>query len=265
MKKHTLKKEKDFVQISNRILINPDISLKAKGMLSLILSLPENWDFSIEGIASKCKESKESIRTALKELEKAGYIKRSRMRSVDGKITKMEYEIFEEPYKDTPSSENQELDTPKKVTFDMGNPTVNNIKNNNIKNNNTKSNLSISHTDSDIDKYRERIKYNIDYDILVERDYINKYMLDEIIELMTETICSEKELITISGNAHCTEYVKNKFLKIDSSHIEYILECMENTTTKIGNIKQYLLATIFNAPTTINSYYNALARNNTHC
>ena len=108
MTKYTIKKEKDFVQIPNSILTSPDISLKAKGILALMLSLPDNWKFSIEGIASKCKESKECISNAIKELESAGYIKRTMMHGVDGKITGMEYEIFEEPYTVTEGEEHNE-------------------------------------------------------------------------------------------------------------------------------------------------------------
>ena len=90
MTKYTIKKEKDFVQIPNSILTNPDISLKAKGILALMLSLPDNWKFSIEGIASKCKESRECISNAIKELESAGYVKRTMKHANDGKITGME-------------------------------------------------------------------------------------------------------------------------------------------------------------------------------
>ena len=90
------------------MLTSPDISLKAKGILALMLSLPDNWKFSIEGIASKCKESKECIGSAIKELESAGYIKRTMMHGDDGKITVMEYEIFEEPYTVTEAEEHNE-------------------------------------------------------------------------------------------------------------------------------------------------------------
>ena len=108
MTKYTIKKEKDFVQIPNSILTSPNISLKAKGILALMLSLPDNWKFSIEGIASKCKESKECIGGAIKELEYAGYVKRTMMHGDDGKITGMEYEIFEESYAITEDEEHSD-------------------------------------------------------------------------------------------------------------------------------------------------------------
>ena len=214
-----------------------------------MLSLPNNWNFSIEGIASKCKESKECIANAIKELEAAEYIKRTMMRGDDGKITKMEYEIFEVPC----------------TVTEAENPWVNNTKtnkkeNNNILFNNTQSNPissknKISFNMSEIDRCRWMIKDNIDYYILVKRDYIPDDMLDEIVELMVETICSKNETITIASNTYPHELVKSKFLKINSGHIEYVIECLSNNTTKIGNIKQYILAAIFNAPNTIGSYY----------
>lgn len=304
MTKYTIKKEKDFVQIPNSILTSPDISLKAKGILALMLSLPDNWKFSIEGIASKCKESKECIANAIKELETAGYIKRTMMHGNDGKITGMEYEIFEEPYTaveaeehndekpcedkpctdnhsaekpltedaseekpltDKPSTENPSMDLPVKEKPSEENPWVNNIKinkkeNNNILYNNTQSNPipsknKISFNMSEIDKCRWMIKDNIDYYILVKRDYIPNDMLDEIVELMVETICSKNETITIASNTYPHELVKSKFLKINSDHIEYIIDCVSKNTTKVNNIKQYLLAAIFNAPNTIGSYF----------
>ena len=294
MTKYTIKKEKDFVQIPNSILTNPDISLKAKGILALMLSLPDNWKFSIEGIASKCKESKECIGSAIKELESAGYIKRTMMHGVDGKITGMEYEIFEEPYtvveaeehneekpctanpsaekplteelsEEKPLTENPSMDLPVKEKPSEENHWVNNTKtnkkeNNNILYNNTQSNPipsknKISFNMSEIDRCRWMVKDNIDYDILAERDHIPRDMLDEIVEIIVETICSKKETITIASNTYPHELVKNKFLKINSDHIEYVIDCVSKNTTKISNIKQYMLAAIFNAPNTIGSYY----------
>lgn len=105
------------------------------------------------------------------------------------------------------------------------------------------------------DRCRWEIKDNIEYDILVERDHKHRDMLDEIVELMVETICSKNETIAIASNTYPQELIKNKFLKINSEHIEYIIECVSKNTTKVSNIKQYMLAAIFNAPNTIGSYY----------
>ena len=286
MKKYITKKEKGFVQISNSILSDPNISLKAKTVLAIMLSLPDNWDFSIEGISGKCKESKDCIAKAINELIDAGYVIRTKTRGADGRITKWEYEVFEEPCKtieqsneelcgeipdtalshqEKPEEENPEqdfpeLDNPSTETKDTYNTMTNKKENNNILFSNIKSNPiqskhKISFSMSEIDRCRWRIKDNIDYDILAERDYLPKDMLNEIVELMVETICSKNETITIASNTYSHELVKSKFLKINSDHIEYIIECVNSTKTEIKNIKQYLLAAIFNAPNTIGSYY----------
>ncbi|MBP1548573.1 MAG: helix-turn-helix domain-containing protein [Oscillospiraceae bacterium] len=281
MKKYITKKEKGFVQIPNSILSDPNISLKAKTVLAIMLSLPDNWDFSIDGISNKCKESKDCIAKAINELIDAGYVKRTRTHGEDGRITKWDYEVFEEPCKtseqrkeelceknpeqvfpelDNPSLDNPSEDISDKENKDTYNTIINKKENNNILYNNTQSNPISSKNElrfdmSEIEKTRWIVKYNIDYDDLVKRDSMPKDMLDEIVELMVETICSKNETITIASNTYPHELVKSKFMKIDIDHIEYIIECVSNNKTKIKNIKQYLLAAIFNAPTTIGSYY----------
>ncbi len=87
---------------------------------------------------------------------------------------------------------------------------------------------------------------------------IDKDRLDEIVDLMLETVCTARKTIRIAGDDYPAELVKSKFLKLNSSHIEFVLDCMRENTTKVRNIKQYLKAVLFNAPSTIDSYYTAL-------
>lgn len=109
----------------------------------------------------------------------------------------------------------------------------------------------------EIESYRELILDNIEYDILTEQYNSRKDMIDEIVEIMLECICSTKQRIVIGGEDLPKEVVKSRMLKIDSSHIEYILECLKKSTTKKHNIKAYLRAVIYNAPTTMDNYYTA--------
>ena len=276
MKKYITKKEKGFVQIPNSILSDPNISLKAKTVLAIMLSLPDNWDFSIDGISNKCKESKDCIAKAINELIDAGYVKRTRTHGEDGRITKWDYEVFEEPCKTSEQrkeklceknseqvfqeQDNPSEDIPDKENKDIYNTIINKKENNNILYNNTQSNPIPSKNElrfdmSEIEKTRWIVKYNIDYDILAMKDSMSKDMLDEIVELMVETICSKNETVTIASNVYPHELLKSKFLKIYSEHVEYIINCVSHNKTKINNIKQYLLAAIFNAPNTIGSYY----------
>ena len=106
--------------------------------------------------------------------------------------------------------------------------------------------------------YEEIIKDNIEYDIIVQDPHIDKERLDEIVDLMLETVCTARKKIRIAGDDYPAELVKAKFMKLNSSHIQFVLDCMQENTTKIRNIKQYLKAVLFNAPSTIDSYYTAL-------
>ena len=111
--------------------------------------------------------------------------------------------------------------------------------------------------ESDFDKYKKLVKENIDYGVLIDRHYIEKSIIDGMVNLIVETMISENDYIVISSTKFPKETVKSRFSKLDISHIEYVLECMNHNTTKIKNIKKYLLAALYNAPTTIDSYYKA--------
>lgn len=100
--------------------------------------------------------------------------------------------------------------------------------------------------------YREIVYGNIEYDILREDNTINRDQLDEIAELIVDTVCSARKTIRI--------VVKSRFLKLDSSHVQYVIDCMKNNTTYVRNIKKYLLAALYNAPGTINNYYSSLVQ-----
>ena len=108
------------------------------------------------------------------------------------------------------------------------------------------------------ESYRALILENIEYDVLSQNVQLDKDRLDELVELMVETVCSNREMIRIAGDDYPAEVVKSRFLKIDSSHIEYVLERMRENTTYVRNIKKYLLAALYNAPVTMDSYYTFL-------
>ena len=115
-----------------------------------------------------------------------------------------------------------------------------------------------SDDDEDWITYREIIKDSIEYDILCTRDNGRDHEeIDGIVDIMTEVMVSTQPKMWIAKNEYSTNLVKGKLMKINASHIEYILECFHANTSKIYNIKKYLLAAIFNAPSTIDSYYRA--------
>ena len=102
------------------------------------------------------------------------------------------------------------------------------------------------------ESYRELILENIEYDCLIQNHRLDRDRLDELVELMVDTVCR------IAGDDYPAEVVKSRFLKLDSSHIEYVLDRMRENTTYVRNIKKYLLAALYNAPATIGSYYTSL-------
>ena len=135
---------------------------------------------------------------------------------------------------------------------------------NNINNtylNNTKSNHILSNPDEmrcdELQLYQNRIKENIGLDILCRR---NPHLKDQIVgiyELILETVMCQSDTFLIASNYYPTPLVRDKFLRLDASHVEYVMQCLQANTTDVKNIKKYLLAALFNAPTTIDGYYQA--------
>lgn len=270
-------KTRDYTVMSNHHLRNTELSLKAKGLLSLMLSLPENWDYTTKGLAAICKDGIDSISSCIRELEKHGYIIRERMRNEKGQLTTIEYTILEQPKsappeREKPIQENPVLDIPAQAEPIQEKTAQLNTNKSNIKELNT----DISNTYpiksyqkepepakeksdrigyDEVETYRQIIKENIDYDVLSVNLNRDATMLDEIVDLMTETVCTQKSNLVIAGDTYPAAIVKSKLLKLTSEHIEYVIDCMRENTSDIRNIKKYLLAALFNAPSTIDSYY----------
>ena len=109
----------------------------------------------------------------------------------------------------------------------------------------------------DAKAYEQMIHENIGYDDLLIAHPYDGEMIEGIAALILETVLTQNETIVIASNRYPAEVVKSKFLKLGYSHIEYVLFCLQRNTTKVNNIKKYLLAALFNAPSTINGYYRA--------
>ena len=109
-------------------------------------------------------------------------------------------------------------------------------------------------------EYRRYFKEALELEILEQGYPADKAVLYEILELLVETVTSRKKFLRICGEEKPKEVVKSRLMKLDSSHIQYILECLKENSTQIRNIKQYLLATLYNAPVTVDSYYSAQVR-----
>ena len=287
-----VERNKGYTVMSNHHLRNKELSLKAKGLLSQMLSLPEDWDYTLAGLSFINREKIDAIREAIKELERAGYIVRSRERDEKGRLRGTDYVIFEQPQtspvSDLPTLDNPTLEKPTQEKPTLENPTQLNkdIQKTDLPKK-EKSNTDLSNTDSipilspnpspyagaaatpperkrteaaqsAFEIYEEIIKDNISYDVLVQDRQLDRERLDELVDLMLETVCTRRKTIRVAGDDYPAELVKAKFMKLDSEHIRFVLDCMSENTTKIRNIKQYMKAALFNAPSTIGSYYTSL-------
>ena len=254
--------------MSNHHLRNPMLSLKAKGLLSQMLSLPDDWDYTLKGLSRINKESVDAIRTAIWELEQAGYIIRKQSRDKKGKLSSIEYTIYEQPVTDEPILENPTTDNPipenpTQIIKDISNTDIKNkdlsiTENHPIYPSSSEKETTKRKDGIDCSVYEKLIKENIEYDILSADNKISKDKLDEMVDIMLETVCSLQDTISIAGNQYPAEIVKSRFLKINSSHIQYAFECLNENTTRIRNIKKYLMAVLYNAPVTMENYYTAL-------
>ena len=280
-----IEKTQNYTVMSNHHLRNEALTLKAKGLLSQILSLPENWDYTLAGLSHINRESVDAIRTAVHELERAGYIIRSRERKENGQLGGAEYVIREQPDGGTtpPISDPPIQKEPISENPTQANSTLENSMqlNKECKAITEEKNTYLSNTDSipfpspreredaperdgteksmsAFEIYREIIRENIEYDIMIERYPYDKDRINEIVDLMLETVCTAKKTLRIAGDDYPAELVKAKFLKLHSGHLEFVLDCLKKNTTDIRNIKKYMLAVLFNAPSTIDSYYTAL-------
>ena len=113
-------------------------------------------------------------------------------------------------------------------------------------------------TKESFESYRELILENIDYDVLASDPHVDREQLDEIVDLVQETVCSTHSRIRVAGNDYPAEVVRSKLLKLNSEHIRFVMDCLKQNTTRIRNIRQYLLTVLFNAPSTMTNYYTAL-------
>ena len=235
-----VERNKGYTVMSNHHLRNKELTLKAKGLLSQMLSLPEDWDYTLAGLSQINREKIDAIREAIKELERAGYIVRSRERDEKGRLRGADYVIYEQPHTeptpDLPTLENPTLDNPTQEKPMLEKPTLENpmqlnkdiqrtdLPTKEKRNTDLQSTHSIpilspnpspfageaatpperkrkeADTQSAYEIYREIIKDNIDYDILMQDMKFDGDRLNEIVDLMLETVCTRRETIRIAGD-----------------------------------------------------------------
>ena len=281
-------KTKDYTVMANFHLRDKSLSLKAKGLLSLMLSLPEDWDYTTKGLAYICKDGVDSICAAVKELENAGYVQRKRNRNSQGRLTNVEYTILEKPIStpevpqaakrdkspkrenpvlDNPVLENPrqdipEQDLPKQEKPAQLNTNTSSKEKINTDLSNTHSFFPAADVTSDCGQTERRItsgdiRAQIEYEIMAQR--YRRDQLDELVEIMLEVALNRSPTIHIGRDAeYPTYYVQERFQRINSMHIEKVMDGIAENRTRVYNTKAYLIAALFNSVSTIDHHYAML-------
>ena len=288
-----VEKSREFTVIANSVFKDRTLSAKAKGLLVEMLSLPENWDYTLKGLTYLFTDGLDSIRQGIRELEEHGYIVRERKRDAKGRLGGMEYVIYETPRvlvgKSSDSVENEtpepipetpicacpaeESPIPEKPTQDKPAEetamTYKEIKNKELRESITHEsnpNQSIREpTLMDVMGYeeaREQVMQNIEYDILCERYPSER--LGEIVDIASEALCTRRATFTLGKDTYPYALVKDRLLRLNASHIGYIIGCIDGNITEIHQIKPYLLKTLINAPATMESYYTTKVNHDLH-
>ena len=281
-------KTKDYTVMANFHLRDKSLSLKAKGLLSLMLSLPEDWDYTTKGLAYICKDGVDSICAAVKELENAGYVQRKRNRNSQGRLTNVEYTILEKPIStpevpqaakrdkspkrenpvlDNPVLENPrqdipEQDLPKQEKPAQLNTNTSSKEKINTDLSNTHSFFPAADVTSDCGQTERRItsgdiRAQIEYEIMAQR--YRRDQLDELVEIMLEVALNRSPTIHIGRDAeYPTYFVQERFQRINSMHIEKVMDGIAENRTRVYNTKAYLIAALFNSVSTIDHHYAML-------
>ena len=296
---YRVERTRDYTVMSNYHLKDTSLSLKAKGLLSMFLSFPEDWNYSTRGLAAICKEGVDAIGSTIKELEKAGYIIRRQLRGANGRITDTEYIIYEKPQPpEPPAPDADEPDMPPPDTAsphtenpdvagpDMAAPHTENPAQLNINQFKTqKSNTQRSNTHSfppsappappaastapvegmkEVFEKRADIRDQIEYDLIADRS--NQTQLDEFVEIMLEVTLSRSPTMKIGRDAeYPTAFVQQRFEQLNSEHIRKVLDGIRENTTRVWNTRAYLLAALFNAPATTDNHYTMLVNHDMNC
>lgn len=259
--KFRIEKRSNFTVVSNDILMNNFMSMKATCLLLKMLGRPDNWDYTINGMKTFCKEGRDAIRSALQELEYFGYLERRKVRDARGRYTDIEYIIYEEPISSPPQSGYPESENPSLENPSSENPTVINKDINKNRKNKKRTQQNIDSIPSaaapkrneDEGIWREIISENLEADCVREQSAADAGIVDDIVELMVETVCSTRDYIRVGKEDRPAAVVKSRLLKLERKHLEYVLWCFRRNTTEVRNIRAYLLTTLYNSYFSANS------------
>lgn len=266
---YRVNKNRGYTVMANFHLRDKRLSLKSVGLLSKMLSFNDGWKFSTRGLAAICKEGPDAILAALRELEKNGYLVRHQERNANGRMGSMVFEIYEEPQEVSPDMEKPQPENPDTVNPVTDKPHTENTaqintnqvitkKRNNSLNKYQSINLDEMDAMDERERYAELIRDNLELDILSRDQRFDIDRVNELVEIILDVVCSTSPTIRINGEDMPQQVVKSRFLKLNSSHIEYVLQAMNDNPSEIRNIRAYLLTALYNSTLTLDNYYSAL-------
>lgn len=247
-----VEKTSNYTVMSNYHLRDKRLTLKAKGLLCYILSLPDDWDYTLDGLKAKHPDGKTAIRSCINNLEKAGYLRRRQTVNSNGQFSKNEYFVYEKPISESPS-----LGFPTTVNPTTDNPSTekpiseNQTQlNTNIQNTNQQNTYSTNYQPTNSgwsvgekEKCIEYLKERLEYDLLIYQT--NPDNLDEAISIMADAYCSPFPFFKILGEQVSKERVVEKLDKIDEFNIDYVYDFLENEGIKPKHRKPYILSMLF--------------------
>ena len=263
----------NFTMVHNEYLRDKSLCLAGKGILTVMLSLPKTWNFSIKGLAAYTGQGEKAISSALKACEKAGYLVRERVVDVlTGRVVDWEYhysdnllsdEIKQKAYKSW--AINEKLGNKIKSLFSS-------------KQNNTKPDIPLTAggnvvvadvgTADNQERKEEKtcllnplsirakmdeIKTRISYDYLC--DVYDRGRVDEIVQIMADAETSTAETMRIARQNMTADHVRDRFKRLNHEHVEYVFECLDKVKEPIKNIVNYILTCLYRSLSSIDTYY----------
>ena len=297
-------KENNYTKISNHYLRDDSLSFQAKGLLTLMLSLPEDWDYTIAGLTKFTSDGRVCVANTIRELEERGYIRRRQNRGENGAFAQNEYWIYEVPQTEDDSaeagnvrpdvadmveteSENEMMTEMERmaenVSTDVATEIVPNTENMTADNTsdivqclprplpaNPSSDFPPTANDAQqikekqitkkqnlirYDLMRTRAEQRVEYAVL--RDEFSTEQLDELISLIVEMESCQSETMLIAGAVYPRELVEARMQSLNAECIRYVLDCLREVKPQIKNMKKYLMASLFNAPATMENFMEA--------
>lgn len=263
------KKDRNYTVIDNTFIRDDSLSWRAKGVMTYLLSLPEDWEISMAEIQRHGTEGRDAFRKIIKELEEHGYLKRMKLKSGEGRFTGIKYHIIENPILENTADGFSGDGIPADGIPEDGKPADGKLGNipstkkpSTKKPSTNKSNTQSINQEIQTDGQIEWTKYPRDF---FEKRFETAFKANDefyltLVELIGEVCNSNAESYTINKAQVPAEIVKSRLLKLNQFHLEYVIEEYSKLTAKVINVRAYLIAMLYNSLTTIDASYTNKVR-----